>query len=221
MILLLSLLLPSVVLGQQSELPYFLTFTNSDFDLRYYCVTEFHNVKNAIFASYVHDLIETTNFTLAIANNIDPNWSNKTSTSNSGSRILQSYCEPFCNDGRTIIAAKKCCNYCGVSGGPCSRRVLLDVVDEVMDKNLEKGLRGNTIRQLSDSYDVKPVRNTTSGDIIVKASGSFDSRKSRHGESIARLFYDTVRDMFDSKNPCRDILKDSNYKVMAMTVVTI
>jgi hypothetical protein len=225
MLLLLPLLLPLVVLGQQSQLPYFLTFTNSEYDLRYNCVTEFQRVRNKIFASYINDLLTTTNFTRSMANNIDPNWSNKTSTSNSGSgssnRILQSYCEPFCNDGRTIIIAKKCCNYCGITGSGCRRRQLFDAIDEVMDTNPAKALRGNTVRKLSDDYDVKPVRNSTSGYIIVKASGGCDSVTSRQGERIAELFYDTAKDMFDSSNPCRDILRDSHYKVMAMTVVTI
>jgi hypothetical protein len=122
-----------------------------------------------------------------------------------------------------IIIAKRCCNYCGVTGGGC-RRLLDDSSKDGLDKIPTKAIPYYNVRKLKkEEYDVAPVRNTTTGNIIVKSSGGLGSAEASAevGEDIAKEFYDAVKDILDNKDPCHDILLDSHYKVMLMTVITL
>jgi hypothetical protein len=207
--------------GQQSHLPYFLAFTHPTVDVRLHCNTEFGAVQDAIYQDYVNDLIATTNLTETIATEIDPSWSTTTSplTNESNIHHRELSCSRYCNQALAIIITKRCCNFCGVHG--CRRRALTKNSANGKDDVGVGSIRRNV---LETTVTVVPVRDETTGDLIVMTKGNSTvldtSVTTVPGTAIAREFYTTVQMYLDVNDPCREILLGTNYEVMAMTTET-
>jgi hypothetical protein len=193
--------------------PYFLVFRHHTANVLQ-CTAAFTKIRNAIFADYVKDLIATTNFTRSMATRIDSNWaavsSNQTVTTTGtvptqNTRNLR--CGGgVCGDSLSVIIQRRCCDACNKN---CRRR-----------RNLLRQLQTPTTQPI---LDIEPIRNNTTGYIIVENEGDRFSSNTTGlpGAKIAAQFYTNVQTIIPPTDPCNAILLETKYRALEMTVVRI
>jgi hypothetical protein len=230
---LLSSFMVMSIVSAQEDTPFFLLFRHPKVDLTLQCKDVFFKVRDAIYTDYVNSLFATSTINETIASSIDAYWKSTTSTftkvesttatsstrsstsSANRRRKLPSCGGGVCQDSLAIIISRGCCDFCNKN---CRRRLN---AQEIPETNMFR-------RQLQEStlLSTAPIRDPVTGYIVVKNSGNssaavLSANTGLQGTSIADEFYATVRSSLAVNDPCRDMLLEAHYRVMAMEVIKL